>query len=51
MDLPAGRSSSGAADASLFPSPIGVNPMETIMALSTRNAVRILDGALAGVRA
>ncbi|HBP21248.1 MAG TPA: hypothetical protein DEA08_26105 [Planctomycetes bacterium] len=39
------------ADASLFPSPIGVNPMETIMALSTRNAVRILDGALAGVRA
>ncbi|MSP16810.1 MAG: GMC family oxidoreductase [Myxococcales bacterium] len=30
-------------DASLFPSPIGVNPMETIMALATRNAARILD--------
>jgi choline dehydrogenase-like flavoprotein len=26
------------ADASLFPSPIGVNPMETILALATRNA-------------
>ena len=26
------------ADASLFPGPIGVNPMETIMALVTRNA-------------
>jgi choline dehydrogenase-like flavoprotein len=33
------------ADASLFPSPIGVNPMETIMALSTRIAERILDSA------
>jgi choline dehydrogenase-like flavoprotein len=32
------------SDASLFPSPIGVNPMETIMALSTRNAERILQG-------
>jgi choline dehydrogenase-like flavoprotein len=31
------------ADASLFPSSIGVNPMETIMALATRNAERILD--------
>jgi choline dehydrogenase-like flavoprotein len=31
------------ADASLFPSPIGVNPMETIMALATRNAERILE--------
>ena len=31
------------ADASLFPSPIGVNPMETIMALATRNAERLLD--------
>jgi choline dehydrogenase-like flavoprotein len=31
------------SDASLFPSPIGVNPMETIMALSTRNAERILE--------
>jgi choline dehydrogenase-like flavoprotein len=26
------------ADASIFPGPIGVNPMETIMALATRNA-------------
>jgi choline dehydrogenase-like flavoprotein len=31
------------ADASLFPSPIGVNPMETIMALATRNAERLLE--------
>jgi choline dehydrogenase-like flavoprotein len=31
------------ADASLFPSPIGVNPMETIMALATRNAEHILS--------
>lgn len=31
------------ADASLFPSPIGVNPMETIMALATRNTERLLD--------
>jgi len=31
------------ADASLFPSPIGVNPMETIMALATRNAERMLE--------
>jgi len=31
------------ADASLFPTPIGVNPMETIMALATRNAERILE--------
>ena len=31
------------ADASLFPSPIGINPMETIMALATRNAERILE--------
>jgi long-chain-alcohol oxidase len=30
-------------DASLFPSPIGINPMETIMALATRNAERILE--------
>ena len=28
------------ADASLFPTPIGVNPMETIMALATRAARR-----------
>jgi len=31
------------ADASLFPSPIGVNPMETILALVTRNAQRLID--------
>jgi choline dehydrogenase-like flavoprotein len=31
------------ADASLFPSPIGINPMETIMALATRNAEHILE--------
>lgn len=31
------------SDASVFPSPIGVNPMETIMALATRNAAFILD--------
>jgi choline dehydrogenase-like flavoprotein len=30
-------------DASLFPTPIGVNPMETIQALATRAAVRVLD--------
>jgi choline dehydrogenase-like flavoprotein len=35
------------ADASLFPTPIGVNPMETIMALATRNAERIVDTHLA----
>jgi choline dehydrogenase-like flavoprotein len=31
------------ADASLFPGPIGVNPMETILALVTRNAERMID--------
>jgi cholesterol oxidase len=31
------------ADASLFPGPIGVNPMETIVALATRNAERLLN--------
>jgi choline dehydrogenase-like flavoprotein len=39
------------ADASLFPTPIGVNPMETIMALATRNAEHLIvtqaDGRLA----
>jgi choline dehydrogenase-like flavoprotein len=30
-------------DASLFPSPIGVNPMETIQALATRAAAHVLD--------
>ncbi|HSN28875.1 MAG TPA: GMC family oxidoreductase [Kofleriaceae bacterium] len=33
------------ADASLFPTPIGVNPMETIMALATRAAAHIIDNA------
>ena len=33
------------ADASLFPTPIGVNPMETIMALATRNAGHVIDDA------
>ncbi len=31
------------ADASLFPSPIGVNPMETIQALATRGAAHIIE--------
>ena len=31
------------ADASLFPTPIGVNPMETILALVTRNACRLIE--------
>ncbi len=30
-------------DASLFPTPIGVNPMETIQALATRAAAHVLD--------
>jgi choline dehydrogenase-like flavoprotein len=33
------------ADASLFPTPIGVNPMETIMALATRGAGYLIDNA------
>jgi choline dehydrogenase-like flavoprotein len=33
------------ADASLFPTPIGVNPMVTIMALATRNAQRLAETA------
>jgi choline dehydrogenase-like flavoprotein len=32
-------------DASLFPTPIGVNPMETIMALATRSAGFVIDNA------
>ena len=31
------------ADASLFPGPIGVNPMETILALVIRNAQRLIQ--------
>ena len=31
------------ADASLFPGPVGVNPMETILALATRNAQRLIE--------
>jgi choline dehydrogenase-like flavoprotein len=31
------------ADASLFPSPIGINPMETILALALRNARQLID--------
>ncbi|HEX4421809.1 MAG TPA: GMC family oxidoreductase [Kofleriaceae bacterium] len=33
------------ADASLFPTSIGVNPMETIMALATRAAGHVIDNA------
>jgi len=33
------------ADASLFPGPIGINPMETIMALATRVAARLLESS------
>ena len=33
------------ADVSLFPTPIGVNPMETIMALATRAAGHVIDNA------
>jgi choline dehydrogenase-like flavoprotein len=31
------------SDASLFPTPIGINPMETIVALALRNAERLID--------
>jgi choline dehydrogenase-like flavoprotein len=31
------------ADASLFPTPVGVNPMETILALVTRNAEQLVQ--------
>jgi choline dehydrogenase-like flavoprotein len=31
------------ADASLFPGPVGVNPMETILALATRNAQHLIE--------
>jgi choline dehydrogenase-like flavoprotein len=30
-------------DASLFPGPIGINPMETIIALALRNARRLIE--------
>jgi choline dehydrogenase-like flavoprotein len=30
------------ADASLFPGPVGVNPMETVLALATRNAEHLI---------
>ena len=33
------------SDASLFPTPIRVNPMETIMALATRAAGHVIDNA------
>ena len=32
-------------DASLFPSPIGVNPMETIQALATRCAIHVIENS------
>ena len=31
------------ADASLFPGPLGINPMETVIALAMRNARRLLE--------
>jgi choline dehydrogenase-like flavoprotein len=31
------------ADASLFPGPVGINPMETVIALAMRNARRLLE--------
>jgi cholesterol oxidase len=31
------------ADASLFPGPIGINPMETVVALAMRNAHRMVE--------
>jgi len=34
------------ADASLFPGPIGVNPMETVIALAIRNARYLLERGL-----
>jgi choline dehydrogenase-like flavoprotein len=30
-------------DASLFPGPIGMNPMETVIALAMRNAQRLIE--------
>ena len=34
------------ADASLFPGPVGVNPMETVLALATRNAQRMIEDGI-----
>jgi choline dehydrogenase-like flavoprotein len=34
------------SDASLFPSPLGINPMETVIALAMRNARRIVETLL-----
>jgi choline dehydrogenase-like flavoprotein len=31
------------ADASLFPGPVGINPMETVIALAMRNAQRLIE--------
>jgi choline dehydrogenase-like flavoprotein len=31
------------ADAGLFPGPVGINPMETIVALAIRNAEELLE--------
>jgi cholesterol oxidase len=31
------------ADASLFPGPVGMNPMETVIALAMRNAQRLIE--------
>jgi choline dehydrogenase-like flavoprotein len=31
------------ADASIFPGPVGINPMETVIALAMRNAFRLLE--------
>ena len=39
------------ADASLFPDPIGMNPMETVIALALRNARHLIDGGLLKRRA
>jgi choline dehydrogenase-like flavoprotein len=36
------------ADASLFPGPLGINPMETVIALAMRNARRLLAALPAG---
>jgi choline dehydrogenase-like flavoprotein len=35
------------ADASLFPGPIGINPMETVVALAMRNARRLVEKRMA----